>query len=165
MRKRFSIFIFLIFLCISSFAQLTGKVVGIADGDSFTLLTDSLTQIKIRLHGVDCPEKNQAFGQKAKEFTSDFIFGKRVRVKVTDIDRYNRVIGIVTLRTGKNLNEALLKNGFAWHYKQYDKSKKYSQLEESARIAKKGLWIDKNPTAPWDFRKNQRNSKKKTNKK
>ena len=160
MHKRFSILILFVFLCISSFAQLTGKVVSITDGDSFVLLTDSLTQVKIRLHGVDCPEKNQAFGQKAKEFTSDFIFGKRVQVKVTDIDRYKRTVGIVVLQSGENLNEALLENGFAWHYKQYDKSKTYSQLEKSAQIAKKGLWVDKNPVAPWDFRKNQKNPKK-----
>src|SRR3954466_7515540 len=96
-------------------AKLKGKVVSIADGDTFTMLVDGNRQVKIRLHGIDCPEKKQDFGQVAKKFTSDMIFGKIVSVDEMDIDRYGRTIGMVHLSNGRILNEMLLQAGLAWH--------------------------------------------------
>jgi micrococcal nuclease len=144
-------FIALLFVSYSVSAQLKGKVVSIADGDTFTLLVNN-KQIKIRLHGIDCPEKSQDFGNVAKQFLSNSIFGKMISVKEMDIDRYGRTIGMVTI-DNKNVNEELLKAGLAWHYKHYDKNPKWTKLEDDARREKKGLWIHPNPIPPWDYRK------------
>ena len=147
--------ILFLFLSIISIAHeiVSGKVVKVADGDTITILTADFIQIKIRLHGIDCPEKSQDFGTKAKQFTSDQCFGKAVIVKITDTDRYGRSIGVVTLPNGKTLNKELLKAGLAWHYKHYDQSKEYSDLEISARNKKIGIWSIPNAVAPWDFRR------------
>jgi hypothetical protein len=109
---------------------------------------------KIRFYGVDCPEKRQAFGQKAKQFTSDAVFGKTVNVDPVTTDRYGRTVGLVYI-DGKCLNEQLIKSGFAWLYKQYcDKPmcKDWQKLEQAARVSKVGLWSMPNPVAPWEFR-------------
>lgn len=139
-------------------ANLTGKVVAVADGDTFTLLVNGNRQQKIRLHGVDCPEKRQDFGQVAKDFTSKQVFGKTITVKPTDIDRYGRTIAIVLLPDQVSLNELLLKNGLAWHYTQYDKNPHWYKLEQIARKNKVGLWRQPNAVAPWTFRHTKRNA-------
>ena len=132
--------------------SLTGKVVSIADGDTFTLLTSDNRQIRIRLHGIDCPEKAQDYGTVARMFLSDLIFGKSVQVTPTDVDRYGRTIGIVSIDS-TNVNEALLSAGLAWHYIHFDKNPKWAKLEEKARGDKKGLWSKPNAIAPWKFRR------------
>jgi micrococcal nuclease len=135
---------------------LTGKIVGVSDGDTVTLLSVDKRQIKIRLQGVDCPEKAQAFGQKAKQFTSAMVFGKQVRVVSFGSDRYGRTIGEVLLVGGSSLNKELVRNGFAWWYRQYaPKDTELQKLEAVARAAKLGLWADPNPVPPWDFRRNK----------
>lgn len=85
-----------------------GKVVGISDGDTITVLTDEKRQVKIRLYGVDCPESKQAYGTRARQSSSGHVFGKRVRVEVADTDRYGRTVGIVTGPDGTVLNRALI---------------------------------------------------------
>jgi micrococcal nuclease len=102
----------LLFVSNSVFGQLTGKVVSVADGDTLTLLTSDQHQTRIRLHGIDCPERKQDFGAKAKQFLADLVFAKEVYVKGMDIDRYGRTIGIVIVE-GVNVNEALLRAGIA----------------------------------------------------
>lgn len=139
-------------------AAITGRVVAVADGDTFTLLVNGKRQLKIRLHGIDCPEKKQDFGQVAKDFTSKQVFGKTVTVKPTDTDRYGRTIAIVLLADQISLNELLLKNGLAWHYLQYDKNPNWNKLEQSARKKKIGLWRQPNAVAPWTFRHNKQNA-------
>ena len=139
-------------------ATITGKVVAVADGDTFTLLVNGSRQQKIRLHGIDCPEKKQDFGQVAKDFTSKQVFGKTITVKPTDIDRYGRTIAIVLLPDQISLNELLLKNGLAWHYVQYDKNQQWNKLEQIARKNKVGLWQQPNAVAPWTFRHTKRNA-------
>ena len=149
----------LCFLCIAfiAFAAeiLTGKVVAVADGDTITILNSNFQQVKIRLHGIDCPEKSQDFGQKAKQFTSDLCYGKTVEVQALDTDRYGRTIGLVTLPDGKILNKELLKAGLAWHYTHYDKSQEFAILEATAKKNKVGLWVQPNAIAPWDFRRSK----------
>lgn len=130
-----------------------GTIVGVSDGDTIKLLTSDFTEIKIRLEGIDCPEKNQAFGQKAKQFTSDLCFGKQVSFQKTGQDRYGRSLGYIILPDGRNLNKEILRAGYAWHYKKYNQSKELSDLETKAKAAKKGLWSDQNAMAPWEFRK------------
>ena len=108
------------------------------------------------MNEIDCPEKKQAFGQKAKQFTSDFCFGKYVEIVGHKKDRYGRTIAFVIDENGRNLNEELVKNGFAWQYVKYSKSERLFMLEQEARKNKLGLWIDENPIAPWEFRKLKR---------
>jgi micrococcal nuclease len=141
---------------------LTGKVVGVSDGDTITILVNGRSQVKIRLYGVDCPEKAQAFGAKAKQFTSDQVFGKQVRVISHGADRYGRTIGEVLLENGASLNKELVRNGFAWWYRQYaPKNTELQSLEQQARTARRGLWADPRPLPPWVFRKIKRSAGKK----
>ncbi|WP_033316936.1 thermonuclease family protein [Pontibacter roseus] len=128
------------------------KVVGVKDGDTFELLRNGQT-VTVRLFGVDTPEKNQAYGQRAKQFASDLAFGKSVRLIEHNKDRYGRTVGTIILPDGRNLNQELVREGFAWHYKAYSKDKTLENLEADARRFKRGLWQDPNPVAPWDFRK------------
>lgn len=131
----------------------TGKVVGVSDGDSFTLLMSDNTQIKIRLQGIDCPEKKQDYGQVAKKFISNLIFNKTVTVLRKNTDRYGRIVGIILLTKGMNVNEELLKAGLAWHYTQHDNNRNWDSLELAARLAKRGLWSKNNVIPPWEWRK------------
>lgn len=137
--------------------QLAGKVVGVSDGDTITVLQHN-QQYKIRLYGIDCPESGQAFGQKAKEFTSSMVFGKNVEVAVYDIDRYGRSVGVVHV-DGTTVNEALLQNGYAWLYSKYcDQSfcRNWKTIEIQAAAKNLGLWAEKDQVPPWDWRKLQR---------
>jgi micrococcal nuclease len=134
-----------------------GKVTGIKDGDTFEVLYDGQPE-KVRLAEIDCPEKSQAFGKNARQYASDLCFGKTVTVVSTGKrDRYGRVVGTITTGDGTDVNEELVKAGFAWHYKQYSKNEQLSDLEEEARVKRLGLWADKNPIAPWEWRRAKRN--------
>ena len=133
------------------------KVVGVKDGDTIVLLVNG-EEVTVRLHGVDTPEKNQAYGQRAKQYTSDLVFGKQVRLIVDSKDRYGRTVGTIILPDGRSLNEELVRNGMAWHYKAYSKDVNLANAEADARRFKRGLWGDPNPVAPWDFRKNRTGS-------
>ncbi len=133
--------------------QKTYKVVGVKDGDTVEAFDDSSkTTFVIRLAHVDTPEKSQAFGTKAKQFTSDLVFGKQISIEKTDVDRYGRWVCVVTCE-GKILNLELVKAGFAWHYKKYSSAQEYAAAEVEAKSRKVGLWQDASPTPPWDFRK------------
>lgn len=146
--------VFLLIVPIVGLADtLTGRVVGIADGDTLTILDKSNAQVKIRLAAIDAPEKAQPFGQKAKAKLSDLCYNKQANIKVVDIDRYGRTVGEVEC-AGTNANEAMIRSGLAWVYRKYAKG--YSDLypiEEEAKAEKRGLWADPNAIPPWDFRK------------
>jgi micrococcal nuclease len=129
----------------------SGKVVGVSDGDTITVMHHGRGE-KIRLYGIDCPEKRQAFGKRAKQFTSKMVFGKQVEVRPVDTDRYGRTIAWVYI-SGTSLNEELLRAGLAWHYKRYSSERHLAELENEARSAGTGLWSDPYTTAPWDFRR------------
>jgi micrococcal nuclease len=129
----------------------SGKVIGVSDGDTITILKDR-TPIKVRLMGVDAPEKDQPFGTQAKKFTSEQVFGKEVSVRIVTQDIYGRQVAWIYLGA-RCLNEELLQAGLAWHYSHYDKSEKLAKLEQAARAAKRGLWAEANATPPWSWRK------------
>jgi len=134
----------------------TGKVVSIKDGDTFEILYDSIPE-RVRLAEIDCPEKSQAFGKNARQYASELCFGKTVTVTSDGKrDRYGRVVGTITTTDGTNVNEELVKAGLAWHYKHYSKSKTLDAIEQQAREQKVGLWADKDPVAPWEWRKERR---------
>lgn len=151
--RAFKTFIFF-FVTLVSFSQntLTGKVVSITDGDTFTLLDENNQQIKIRLAEIDCPENSQPFGKAAKKYLGSLIFSKTVRVEFSEKDRYGRVIGKVFYGQ-LYISEEMIKAGYAWHFKKYSNSIKLANLETEARINKKGLWIDPGAVAPWEWRK------------
>jgi endonuclease YncB( thermonuclease family) len=136
--------------------SITGKVVSVADGDTITVLEDK-TQIKVRLHGVDAPEKAQDFGTVSRTFTSDLCFGEEVTVEVTDTDRYGRKVGIVRLSDGRVLNHALVEAGLAHWYEEYaPKDETLKRLQAEAKAAKRGVWSRSDVVPPWEFRKKKR---------
>ena len=137
--------------------NLTGRVVGVSDGDTITILQAGNVQAKIRLAGIDAPEKSQSFGQVAKAALSDLVFNKTVIVGVQDTDRYGRTVGWVSV-DGVDINAQQVKSGMAWVYRQYiDQSSMYGKsllaLEHNAREERRGLWLDESPMEPKLFRK------------
>ena len=134
----------------------TVKVIAISDGDTFKGLTADNKQIRFRIYGIDAPERKQAFGNRSKQYLSNLIFGKTVYIKIQKkSDRYGRPIVWVYTLDGKDVGADMLHDGMAWHYKQYSKDKKYSEIEKAARRKKIGLWTDKNPIPPWEYRKSR----------
>ena len=149
----------------SSAETIHGKVTSVADGDTITILTPQKKQIKVRLAAIDTPEKGQAFGQKAKDFTSSMVAGKNVSIKPETIDRYGRTVGFVFVDES-NLNEQIVRQGYGWVYRQYCKGAfcaEWLQLEKQAKEAGIGLWADKNPTPPWEWRQTQRGNRENKN--
>ena len=138
---------------------ITGKVIKVADGDTITILTPGNEQIKIRLSAVDTPEGGQAYGKKAKQFTSRMVYKKNVQVEKETVDRYGRTIGFVYIEDA-NLSEEIIRNGYGWVYRKYctaDYCNDWLKLEKAARDAQIGLWADKNPQPPWEWRAEHRN--------
>ncbi|MCC7421744.1 MAG: thermonuclease family protein [Planctomycetaceae bacterium] len=136
-------------------AELTGRVVGVTDDDTITVLDADKVQHKIRHEGIDAPESKQAFGTKAKQALSDRVFGKDVRVEWKERDRYKRIPGHVYAGED-HVNLSMVRDGFAWHFKRYNKDQKLADAEVEAREAGRGLWADKEPVPPWEFRKQAR---------
>lgn len=150
--------IFLLFPILIFCQAKTYKVIGVKDGDTVELLMNGKPQI-VRLSNIDCPEKKQPFGNNAKQFVSDLCFGKMVEISTDNKkDRNKRLIAEIILPNGKNINKELVKNGLAWHFKKYSKDDSYDILEKRAQKLKLGLWIDKQPIAPWDWRKSRRSA-------
>jgi endonuclease YncB( thermonuclease family) len=143
---------------------ISGRVVGVADGDTITVLDSTNTQHKIRLSGIDAPEKKQAFGAVSKKSLSDLIYDKEVQVEWHKQDRYGRIVGKVSIN-GVDVNLEQIKLGMSWFYKKYqnelvlDDRLAYLHAQETAETRKIGLWIDKQPIAPWDFRKQRKSEK------
>ena len=143
---------------------LKGRIVGISDGDTVTLLDDNQRQYKIRLTGIDAPEKKMPFGQRSKEHLSNLVFSKDVQVETEKLDRYGRTLGKI-LQDRKDINLAMINAGLAWHYKKYqnDQSRSdrllYEHAEEQARQQRIGLWRDPNPIPPWEWRKGEANQR------
>jgi endonuclease YncB( thermonuclease family) len=147
---------------------LTGRVVGVSDGDTITVLDAAKVQYKIRVSGIDAPEKKQAFGQVSKENLSRLVFNKEVDVEWSKHDRYKRIVGKVLVASPncqgectKNFDAGLsqINAGLAWWYRKYaneqppEDQPKYERAELGAQSRHQGLWGDKAPIAPWDWRK------------
>lgn len=149
---------------------LEGKVVSVADGDTITVLDSNKIQHKIRLSGIDAPERGQAFGNVSKQHLANLVFGKAVKVETTKKDRYGRSVGKVWVQPpdcatcGRTLdaNLAQVANGLAWWYRYYADEQpaedrgRYEIAEKEARGKLVGLWIDVKPVPPWDWRKGVR---------
>jgi endonuclease YncB( thermonuclease family) len=139
---------------------LEGRVVSVYDGDTFTLLLEDNKQEKIRLQDIDAPELGQAFGKKAKKALSDMIYMKSVKVFWEKRDRNKRIIGDV--RVGNiRVNEQMIDLGYAWQYLEYKNSDHLKSIQHNASKKRLGLWLDKNPIAPWEWRKMRKSLNKK----
>lgn len=140
--------------CLSD--AIVGKVVGVSDGDTLTVLDSGNRQYKIRLSAIDAPEKNQPFGMRSKQALSSLCFGKGARVTPLQKDRYGRTVADVDCG-GRNVNEEQIRAGMAWVYRKYAKG--YGdlyRLEDEARMGQRGLWVDLEPVPPWEWRKSKR---------
>lgn len=135
--------------------ELRGKVVKASDGDTVTVLDADNVQHKVRLNAIDAPEKGQAFGSKSRDALADKIAGQQVVVTWSKRDRYGRILGTVCI-DDRDINAEMLSDGWAWHYREYSKSKTLQSLEDSARDAKRGLWADAEPVPPWEWRRTRR---------
>ena len=138
--------------------ELTGQVVRVLDGDTLEVLTPQKVLHRIRLIGIDAPEKKQAFGDASKRAMSDLAFSRNVVVVYNKRDRYGRIVGLVR-HGAADVGLALVRRGLAWHYKKYQSEQTpldrdgYSDAEQLARKESVGVWGDSTPIAPWDFRK------------
>lgn len=152
MKQLILVALFLICAQASLADTLEGKVIGISDGDTISVLVEQ-TPIKIRLAGIDCPEKGQDFGERARQMTSRLCFGKQVKIDESGRDKYGRTIGEVKLLSGKSVNRELVRKGYAWVYRQYSNDEKLIALESKAKTTRRGLWKHPHPIAPWVYRR------------
>ena len=137
-------------------ADFTGPVISVLDGDTIEVLHNQHPE-RIRLHGIDCPEKGQAYGTRAKHATSALVFGKEVTLQTHGKDRYKRTLADVFLSDGTHVNHELVKDGWCWWYRKYaPKDIEIKTLEEQARQSKKGLWGERAPVPPWEWRRDAR---------
>jgi len=144
--------------CTVNAETITGLVVGIADGDTVTILDAEKKQHKIRLGGIDAPESAQAFGQSSKKNLSNMVFNRQVEADCVKRDKYRRLVCKILIN-GNDANLEQVRSGLAWHYKQYQGDQPfadravYAEAESAARILRVGLWTDANATPPWDYRR------------
>jgi|GEM_PF-1111187 len=132
----------------------SGKVISVYDGDTLTAIVKN-EKVKVRLYGIDAPEKKQRYGEEATKFARKICLDKKATIEIKSIDKYARKVGIVTCDgSEESLNFLMVKNGWAWAYTGY--SKRYKADEIQARLRKKGLWRDANPQNPSDFRKSEK---------
>ncbi len=160
----------LLLLCLSSLnpthaAWLSGRIVGVSDGDTVKILDATRTTHTIRLLGIDAPEKAQPFGARSKQSLSDLAFGQTINVDWQKRDRYGRIVGKLLDRRGKDLNLAQIERGMAWHYADYQREQSradreaYARAESEARHKRLGLWADRDPEAPWEYRRDRRTAR------
>ncbi len=142
-------------------ADLSCKVVGVADGDTITALCQGNEQVKVRLAEIDAPEKAQPFGAKSKQLLSGLCFGKQARISPQGRDRYGRTIGRIYcftpgVKTGIDANAEQIRRGMAWVFDRYVTDRDLYRIQDDARDARRGLWADQSPTPPWEWRKANR---------
>lgn len=140
---------------------IVGRVVAVSDGDTLTVLDAAKRQHRVRLAGIDAPEKNQAFGEDSKQNLARLVFGKSVNIEWEKTDRYGRVVGKVVIGA-LDANLAQVRAGYAWRYKRYEQEqgaedrRRYAASAAAARVERLGLWRDPSPTPPWDWRAQRR---------
>jgi endonuclease YncB( thermonuclease family) len=142
-------------------AEWQGLVVGVADGDTLTLLDASKTQRRIRIDAIDAPERSQPYGQRARQSLAGLAHGRTARAHCPKTDRYRRAVCRVTIE-GVDVGLEQIRRGLAWHYVRYANEQgsaerfAYEQAERAARTSAMGLWSFRDPTPPWDYRRAQR---------
>jgi micrococcal nuclease len=144
-------------LCLGNALAFSGQVIGISDGDTLTVLVDKKT-IKIRIAEIDAPESKQAFGTRSKQALSDLCYRVVADVEEVSRDRYGRTVARVSCG-GKDVATSQVRGGMAWVYDRYSyPSSPLYPLQEEARVARRGLWADAAPVAPWEWRRNGRST-------
>jgi endonuclease YncB( thermonuclease family) len=134
-------------------ADFSGPVVSVLDGDTIEVMRNNKAE-RIRLNGIDCPEKGQAFGKRAKQAASELVFGKEVTLQTFGKDKYGRTLADVLLPDGTNVNHTLVKDGWCWWYRKYaPRNTELARLEQRARETKQGLWMGPTHIPPWQWRK------------
>jgi endonuclease YncB( thermonuclease family) len=147
---------------LASAAELRGTVVAISDGDTLTVLDAANSTHRVRLDGIDAPEKGQAYGTRSREHLAALAFGKPVVVVWSKRDRYGRIVGQVNVGESHDVGLALIEAGLAWHYKRYQHEQpaservRYARAEDAARARRSGLWQDRQPVPPWEYRSARR---------
>ena len=138
---------------IVSATTINAKVIRVLDGDTIEVLHNNHPE-RIRLSGIDCPEKGQAFGKRAKQAASELVYGKEVTLQIHGKDKYKRILAELILSDGTSVNQQLVKDGWCWWYRKYAPGDTVLEvLEKEAREAKKGLWVDPKSIPPWEWRK------------
>lgn len=135
---------------------LSYKVIAIIDGDTYDIL-DEKKIIRIRMDGIDAPERGMPYNKVSKKYLSDLIFGKIIQVKMGELDKYDRTIAQTYLLDGTDVSLEMIRAGLAWHFKKYSSNEEYAKVEVEARGNKLGLWQENNPIPPWDVRMLHRN--------
>jgi micrococcal nuclease len=136
-------------------ADFSGVVVSVLDGDTVDVLVDR-KPVRVRLAEIDAPEKAQAFGTRSRQTLAAAVFQQPVTVRTNGLDRYGRTIGTI-LVDGQSINRMMVAQGMAWVYRQYLVDRSLLDVEAAARSGRVGLWVDPNPTAPWEWRAAKRN--------
>jgi endonuclease YncB( thermonuclease family) len=150
-RRSAAVCLALALLLLAALPEFSARVVGVSEGDTITVLHDDNPEI-IRLYGIDAPENSQPFGAEADKFISALVSGKTVTVRVHGTDRYHQTIAEVLLPDGRSLAQEVVKGGFAWwDPKAAPEDKELQRLQAEAKAAKRGLWAQANPVAPWDW--------------
>lgn len=134
-------------------STVTGKVISIIDGDTYDVLLQGNRTIRVRMEGIDAPERGMPFYQKSKKYLSDLCFGKQVSIQITGIDHHERVLAYTFLEDGREVSQEMIRAGLAWHFKKYNSDATLSGIEIEARKSKVGLWIQDSPMAPWENRR------------
>jgi endonuclease YncB( thermonuclease family) len=151
----------LLFGAPSAPAEVLARVVSVHDGDTLTVLVDT-RQVKVRLKDIDAPEMGQPFGRNARQSLSDLCFGKVAAIEIGGRDRYRRAIAQVTC-SGTDANAEQVRRGLAWTYSRYaPRDSPLFAVEQEARTARRGLWTDPAPVAPWNWRRTGRQSRVKS---
>lgn len=145
----------LLFIPVVQQKTITGKVIHIVDGDTIDILYEN-KPLRIRLAGIDCPEKGQPFGNAVKQETARLCAGQVVTVFTKGRDRYERALGDIQLPDGRILNQELIRKGLAWHYKYYSNDFVLAELEDASTKERIGLWTERNPIPPWEYRRSKR---------
>ena len=161
LRRQFMVGLLLFLLHpVGAFAGFIGPVVSVLDGDTIEVLHYTHPE-RVRLSGIDCPEKGQPYGKRAKQALSALVFGKDVILQTHGQDKYGRTLADVLLPDGTNVNHELVKDGWCWWYRKYAPGDaELERFEKDAREAKKGLWADSQPVPPWEWRAQRRDAAK-----
>lgn len=130
----------------------SGKVISIIDGDTYDILVEGNKTIRIRMEGIDAPEKGMPFYRVSKTYLGNLCQDQNIRLVITGKDSHDRILAYSYLEDGRELGQEMIKAGLAWHFKKYNSDTILANLEIQAREAKLGLWIDENPMSPEENR-------------
>jgi len=133
--------------------KISGRVVSVIDGDTYDILLSGNKTVRVRMEGIDAPERGMPFYRVSKNYLKSLCANKAVTVRITNKDQYDRYVGFTYLEDGTELSHAMIEAGLAWHFKKYNSDSDLATLETEAQTLKKGLWQDNNPMSPWENRR------------